>query len=71
MEIKDVMILGGGKIGFKTDTYFDSFFEYFDRIAKNPFSFESVDKRFDLRRGALAAASHREIDFLGYPRSNF
>lgn len=27
----------------KADKYFDSIFECFDRIAKNPFSFESVD----------------------------
>ncbi|SDY11065.1 toxin ParE1/3/4 [Lutibacter oricola] len=25
------------------DKYFDIFFEYFDRISKSPFSFESVD----------------------------
>lgn len=27
----------------KDDKYFDSFFEYFDRISKSPYSFESVD----------------------------
>lgn len=27
----------------QADKYFDSFFEYFDIIAKRPFSFESVD----------------------------
>ncbi|MBC6401368.1 MAG: type II toxin-antitoxin system RelE/ParE family toxin [Ekhidna sp.] len=27
----------------QADRYFDSFFEYFDIIAKRPFSFESVD----------------------------
>ena len=27
----------------QADKYFDSFFEYFDIIAKNPFSFETVD----------------------------
>lgn len=27
----------------QADRYFDSFFEYFDRIAQQPFSFESVD----------------------------
>ena len=27
----------------QADKYFDSIFECFDRIAKNPFSFESVD----------------------------
>ena len=27
----------------QADKYFDSFFDYFDIIAKNPFSFESVD----------------------------
>ena len=27
----------------KADKYFDTFFEYFDLIAKQPFSFESVD----------------------------
>ncbi len=27
----------------QADKYFNSFFEYFDSISKNPFSFESVD----------------------------
>lgn len=27
----------------QTDKYFDSFFEYFEMIAKRPYSFESVD----------------------------
>ena len=27
----------------QADKYFNSFFEYFDIIAENPFSFESVD----------------------------
>jgi len=27
----------------QADKYFDSFFEYFDRISKSPYSFESVD----------------------------
>ncbi|MER3375260.1 MAG: type II toxin-antitoxin system RelE/ParE family toxin [Allomuricauda sp.] len=27
----------------QADTYFHAFFEHFDRIAQNPFSFESVD----------------------------
>jgi toxin ParE1/3/4 len=27
----------------QADKYFDSFFEYFDMIAKRPFSFESAD----------------------------
>ncbi|MFT6872524.1 MAG: toxin ParE1/3/4 [Roseivirga sp.] len=27
----------------QADSYFGSFFEYFDLIAENPFSFESVD----------------------------
>ncbi|WP_138433475.1 type II toxin-antitoxin system RelE/ParE family toxin [Winogradskyella algicola] len=27
----------------QADEYFDAFFEYFELIAKNPFSFESVD----------------------------
>ena len=27
----------------QADKYFDSFFEYFDNIAQNPVSFESVD----------------------------
>lgn len=27
----------------QADIYFDSFFDYFDMIVKNPFSFESVD----------------------------
>ena len=27
----------------QADNYFESFFEYFDIIAKHPFSFESVD----------------------------
>ena len=35
---------GVDKFGMtQADNYFDSFFEYFDNIAKNPFSFESVD----------------------------
>ncbi len=35
---------GVNKFGVKqADIYFDSFFEYFDRIAQQPFSFESVD----------------------------
>ena len=32
------------KFGMKqADKYFESFFEYFNRIAQNPYSFESVD----------------------------
>lgn len=32
------------KVGItQADKYFESFFEYFDIIAKQPFSFESVD----------------------------
>ena len=27
----------------QADKYFETFFEYFDLIAKNPYSFESVD----------------------------
>jgi len=27
----------------QADKYFDAFFDYFDRISKSPFSFESVD----------------------------
>ena len=27
----------------KADKYFSTFFDYFDMIAQNPFSFESVD----------------------------
>jgi len=27
----------------QADKYFNTFFEYFDRISKSPFSFESVD----------------------------
>ncbi|SKB88990.1 type II toxin-antitoxin system RelE/ParE family toxin [Maribacter arcticus] len=27
----------------QADKYFESFFEYFDSIAKSPYSFESVD----------------------------
>lgn len=27
----------------QADKYFDSFFEYFDRISRSPYSFESVD----------------------------
>jgi len=27
----------------QADKYFDTFFEYFDRISKSPYSFESVD----------------------------
>ena len=35
----------------QADKYFDSFFEYFDIIAKNPFSFESVNYiKTDYRR---------------------
>lgn len=35
---------GVEKFGIKqADKYFESFFEYFDMIAKRPFSFESVD----------------------------
>jgi len=35
---------GIGKFGVaQADKYFESFFECFDRIAKQPFSFESVD----------------------------
>lgn len=35
---------GVGKFGeAQADIYFEKFFEYFDSIAKNPFSFESVD----------------------------
>jgi len=32
------------RFGMKqADKYFDSFFDYFEKIAKNPFLFESVD----------------------------
>ena len=35
---------GVKKFGMKqADKYFESFFEYFNRIAQNPYSFESVD----------------------------
>ena len=35
---------GVDKFGMtQADKYFDSFFEYFDSISKNPFSFESVE----------------------------
>ena len=35
---------GVGKFGIvQADNYFDSFFKYFDIIAQQPFSFESVD----------------------------
>ena len=35
---------GVDKFGMtQADKYFNSFFEYFDSIAKSPFSFESVD----------------------------
>jgi len=35
---------GAQKFGMvQADTYFNIFFEYFDKIAENPFSFESVD----------------------------
>jgi len=35
---------GVEKFGMKqADKYFDTFFEYFDIITENPFSFESVD----------------------------
>ena len=47
-EAKDDLIrihhYGVEKFGMQqADKYFDSFFEYFDIIAKQPFSFESVD----------------------------
>ena len=47
-EAKDDLIrihhYGVQKFGMQqADKYFDSFFEYFDIIAKQPFSFESVD----------------------------
>jgi len=43
---------GVGKFGMtQADKYFNSFFEYFDIIAKSPFSFESVDYiKTDYRR---------------------
>ena len=35
---------GVAKFGtIQADTYYDALFENFDRIAKNPYSFESVD----------------------------
>lgn len=35
---------GVGRFGIRqADKYFNSFFDYFEMIAKNPFSFESVD----------------------------
>ena len=35
---------GVDKFGMvQADKYFDSFFEYFDKISQRPFSFESVD----------------------------
>lgn len=47
-EAKDDLIrihqYGVSQFGLKqADIYFDSFFEYFDTIAKRPFSYESVD----------------------------
>ena len=43
---------GVDKFGMtQADKYFDSIFEYFDSIAKSPFSFESVDSiNSDYRR---------------------
>lgn len=43
---------GVGKFGMtQADKYFDTFFEYFDIIAKSPFSFELVDYiKTDYRR---------------------
>ena len=43
---------GVGEFGMtQADKYFEVFFEYFDIIAKNPFSFESVDYiKSDYRR---------------------
>ncbi len=45
---KDALIrihqYGVKKFGMvQADKYFDAFFQYFDIIAKNPYSFESVD----------------------------
>jgi toxin ParE1/3/4 len=47
-EAKDDLIrihqYGISQFGMKqADKYFDSFFDYFDTIAKRPFSYESVD----------------------------
>jgi toxin ParE1/3/4 len=47
-EAKDDLIrihhYGVNKFGMaQADTYFESFFEYFDIIAQRPLSFESVD----------------------------
>ena len=40
---------GVEKFGMRqADKYFNSFFEYFEMISKNPFSFESVDQ---IRKG--------------------
>ena len=43
---------GVGEFGMtQADKYFEAFFEYFDVIAKSPFSFESVDYiKSDYRR---------------------
>lgn len=43
---------GVGEFGMtQADKYFEAFFEYFDIIAKSPFSFESVDYiKSDYRR---------------------
>jgi toxin ParE1/3/4 len=39
-----IYLYGFKKFGMlQADRYFDSFFEYFDIIAQQPFSFESVD----------------------------
>lgn len=50
---------GVDKFGMtQADKYFDSFFEYFDRIAKNPFSFESVEYiKTDYRRCVCSSDS--------------
>lgn len=50
---------GVGKFGMtQADKYFDTFFEYFDIIAKSPFSFELVDYiKTDYRRCACGSDS--------------
>lgn len=43
-DLKRIHKYGVLKFGMsQADLYFYTFFEYFDRIAQNPFSFESVD----------------------------
>ncbi len=43
-DLRRIYTYGVSKFGIKqADKYFNTFFEYFDIIAKRPYSFESVD----------------------------